>query len=33
MEDNFDLQIFIDAQKGICENAFTEMKIGAKKSH
>ncbi len=33
MEDNFDLQRFIDAQNGMYENAFTEMKKGAKKSH
>jgi len=33
MEDNFGLQRFIDAQKGMYENAFSEMKAGAKKSH
>ena len=33
MEDFFELQRFIDAQKGMYEYAFTEMKTGAKKSH
>jgi uncharacterized protein (DUF1810 family) len=33
MEDNFGLQRFIDAQKGMYENALTEITNGTKKSH